>query len=149
MTKIAPRNAFYPHARVQSIPIGDSRTKQAFKKETDINHILRQSEKGLMVTHLNAHQGQYGDFIDAKDYHSSLNLIHAAQQSFMTIPAGVRSKFDNDPQKFLEFVQNPDNLDAMIKMGLSKGTLPIEPSSEGETTPETQPPATDAPAPPA
>ncbi len=146
MAEKAPRNTYFPHKRVQSIPSGKSRTKQSFQKETDINFILAQTEKGLLVTHVNQHEGNYGDFIDAQDYHTSLNLIHDAQASFLSIPASIRAKFDNDPAKFLEFAQNPDNSAELIEMGLAnepplyaEGTAPPpppDPAPEAPTAPE-------------
>lgn len=142
-----PRNVYFPHKRITSDPVGESRTKQSFKKETDINFILAQSEKGLMVTHVNAHQGDYGNFINATDYHTSLNLINAADRSFMTVPASVRAQFNNDPQQFLEFVQNPDNLDEMISLGLANAPRPDPDRPKPEGTPKPPPAADPAPDP--
>lgn len=145
----SPLNAYRPHKRVQSIPVGESRTKQAFKDETDINNILRKHEKGLLVDHLNEHQGNYGDFLDAPDYHTALNRIHEADTAFMTIPAEIRAKFENDPALFLDFVQNPDNLDEMREMGLAKRAIDqpdaiiVQPDTP--TPPEPDTPVPDAP----
>lgn len=148
MTSTTPRNHYFPHKRVFAPISGDSLTKQAHKDETDINHILRKAEKGLLVTHLNQHQGNYGNFIDAQDYHTSLNLIHEATDAFMSIPADVRAKFSNDPQEFLEFAQDPENIDAMREMGLAPPPTPEEEAlrEAAETAPETPPePVTEAP----
>lgn len=124
---IAPGNAFNPHDRVTADPVGKSRTKQAFKDEVDINEILRKHEKGLLTDHLNEHQGQYGDFIIAGDFHSHMNLIKEAENAFMTIPAEIRAKFNNDPAEFLAFAQDPEKLDEMRKMGLAPPDRPKTP----------------------
>lgn len=145
-----PRNVYHPHKRVQSIPTGPSRTKQAFAKETDINHILRQAEKGLLVTHVNAHQGQYGDFTTAPDYHSALNQIKDAQDMFSSIPADIRAQFHNDPAEFLDFAQNPENLAEMRDMGLAPPDRSTAVKLDGDpATPPADPPVAPAPAPPA
>jgi len=109
---------YHPHDRVQLDP-GPGRTKQSFAEESNINIIMRRYEKTGILDHFNTHQGDYGDFIGAQDYHTSMNLIREAGEAFMTIPAGVRAKFENDPARFLEFVQDPENLDEMVKMGLA------------------------------
>lgn len=147
MTEATARNVFYPHRRVTSDPIGPSRTKQSFKKETDINFILAQSEKGLLVTHLNAHQGSYGDFIAAPDYHTALNRIHDADAAFMTIPASIRARFNNDAAQFLAFAQDTDNLAEMREMGLASPQAPNA-STEAPPQPDPATPAPDAPAAP-
>ncbi len=146
-----PRSAYFPHKRVTSDPVGESRTKQSFKAETDINNILRQSDKGLLVTHLNAHEGSYGDFINAPDYHTALNRIHAADTAFMEIPAQIRARFNNDPAQFLDFVQEPDNLEEMREMGLApakRQQTPIltEPTSPGQEDADPAPDPAPAPA---
>ncbi len=105
---------------------GHSRTKQSFKDETDINLIMARHKASGVIDHLNTHQGDYGNFIGYQDYHTSLNQILEAEDAFLTIPAKTRSIFDNDPGKFLAFVQNPDNLDEMIELGLAP-PKPVKP----------------------
>lgn len=132
------------HNRVTSDPVGQSRTKQAFKDEVDINQILRKHEKGLTVEHLNRYQGQYGDFINAGDYHSDLNKIVEAEVAFLSIPAEIRAVFNNDPAQFLEFAQDPDNLDEMRNMGLAPPAPPLGRPDPLEGTPPV-PPVNDPP----
>jgi hypothetical protein len=51
---------------------------------------------------------------------------------FMSLPAKIRSRFQNDPGAFLDFVQNPENRDEMIELGLAKAQprAPVEPEAE-------------------
>ena len=105
--------------RVQTHPIGDSLAKQSFQKECDINNIMRKFEKTGQIPHLNTHTGGYGHYIGFEDYHTSLNKILAADEAFASLPAHVRTKFQNDPAQFLEFAQNPQNLPQMREMGLA------------------------------
>jgi len=116
------------HERVQMHPKGASLTKQAFKKECDINQIMKQYKKNGLLDHLNTHQGNYGSFIGYEDYHSSLNKILEAKDAFYTIPSDIRAKFDNDPSLFIKFAQDEKNYDQMVEMGLAH---PRSPSDEG------------------
>jgi len=94
-----------------------SRTQQHFKDETDINNILRQFNiTGQLPT--KAMSPRYGDFTGIGDYHSALNQVIAAETEFMTLPAQLRARFDNDPQELIEFLNNPENKDEAMKLGL-------------------------------
>lgn len=62
---------------------------------------------------------QFGDFeTEVSDYHSALELIRAADASFMSLPATVRSEFDNDAGKFVAFASDPANMEALAKLGV-------------------------------
>ncbi len=120
----------------QTHPRGVSLTKQSFKDDCDINVVMRKYEKSGLLTHLNQNQGDYSNFIDAPDYHTAMLAIRAAEENFMTIPAQIRSRFHNDAGNFLEFAQNPDNLEEMREMGLA----PMAPSEALPSDPEPTPP---------
>lgn len=111
---------FHPHDPVTLDASKDGRTKQSFAEESNINLIMKKYEKTGMLDHFNRFQGHYGSFIDAPDYHTSMNAIRAAGEMFMEIPATIRAKFDNDPAIFLAFVQDEANTEEMVKMGLAK-----------------------------
>ena len=36
----------------------------------------------------------------------------------MALPAQIRSRFENDPAKLIDFLDNSENLDEAIKLGL-------------------------------
>jgi len=94
-----------------------SRTQQHFKDETDINNILRQfNVTGLLPQ--KALSPRYGDFTGIGDYHGALNQVIAAEGEFMTLPAQLRARFNNDPQELIEFLNNPENKDEAQKLGL-------------------------------
>jgi len=96
-----------------------TRTQQHFKDETDINNILRQFNiTGQLPT--KAMSPRYGDFSGIGDYHSALNQVIAAEGEFMTLPAQLRARFDNDPQELIEFLNNPENKEEATKLGLLK-----------------------------
>lgn len=147
------RSAYYPHDRVQLTCLDKSRTKQSFEGETNINNIMRKYEKTGLIEHLNTHRGDYGNFLGYEDYHASLNRIRAAGESFMSLPPRIRTKFDNDPGKFMSFAQDPANLDELVEMGLAISRpgedAPAPPGSEPPADPSPEPPTPTPPADPA
>ena len=110
--------------RVQTVIEGDSMTEQSHKDACDIKNIMHKAEKTGMVAHIKHTQGQYLDLVNRPDYHESMNQITQAQSMFETIPAGVRAKFENNPQKWMDFVTNEDNRESMIEQGFPTDHLP-------------------------
>lgn len=119
----------------------DGKTRQEFKDECDINNIMSRYRKDGIVTHINVREPQYG-IVPAVDFHAAMNLVTDAQQTFETLDSSIRKKFGNSIENFLEFVENPDNTEAMEEMGLLTPSEPEEDPSEGQTAPpENEPPA--------
>jgi len=114
-----------------------SMTKQSHKEECDINNIIKQYQVTGIVAHISekAASGAYVDLPDPLDFQQSLNLVMEAQASFDSLPSSVRSRFENDPTRFLEFMQNPENQEEMISLGLAKDTRPAPAPSQPELTP--------------
>lgn len=111
-----------------------TKTQQQFKDETNILTIVeRFGLTGEMPQVL--HLPQYGDFTGIFDYQSAQNTIRFAQEQFMALPADLRARFHNDPQELLEFVENGDNKDEAIKLGLvEKPQVVVETQTAGEDT---------------
>lgn len=132
MSKTFQRSHFRPHKRVQytgevvDLKTGElvklpSMTKQEFKKECDINNIIKHFSVTGMFNHVNsrANQGAYQDLPDSVDFQESLNTIKAAETAFMSLPAKVRDRFGQDPGEFLAFMSDPANLEEIQKLGLT------------------------------
>ena len=60
----------------------------------------------------------YGDFVGVSDYRTAVDAIKKATDAFMEMPAGVRSRFENDPQLFMEFFSKDENRAEAEKLGL-------------------------------
>lgn len=109
--------------RVQKVFTDQSRTKQAFKRECDVNHIVKRFKVNLGVDFLDRYQGalggHFGDFTQVCDYRSALDRVMRADEVFMALPAKVRSRFQNDPALFLEFVEDPKNAQELVELGLA------------------------------
>jgi len=96
-----------------------SLTHQEFRDECDINNIMKRYERDRTLVHLNRYQGDYGDFSEVPSFQEAQHVIQAATEMFMTLPARVRAQFENDPSKFLNFAQDPANVDKMVELGLA------------------------------
>lgn len=107
-----------------------SLTKQSFKTECDINHILARHSMETLRMGQALNPGKFDDFTQVVDYPTALNAIMKAEDAFMTLPAKVRSRFNNDPQEFLEFATNVKNQDEWVTLGLATyrpGEAPTKP----------------------
>lgn len=94
-----------------------SRAQQQFKDECDINVICQRfGITGEMPQTLQT--PLQGDFTDVLDYQGALNLIRAADAGFMTLPADLRSRFQNDPGQMLDFLSDDGNRAEAEKLGL-------------------------------
>lgn len=96
-----------------------SKAIQSQADEADINVIVRRFGITGQLPSV-AVPPTYADFTDGvTDYREAMDLILAANRSFMALPAEVRKRFDNDAALFLDFAENPANLDELRKMGLA------------------------------
>lgn len=119
-----------------------SMTKQEFKRECDINNIIKQFQVTGMVQHINA-RAQAGAYIDLPsdlDFQNSVNIVARARDSFMSLPSKIRDRFGNDPAQFLAFVQNPANINEMYDLGLATRPRAPNPEPAPAPTPTPEPP---------
>jgi len=115
MTK--PRSAYGPKERVRIKFPAQGRTKQAFKKDCDINNIMAKYVKTGVITHGRTAKPEYG-FAPATDFHTAMNLITEAEQQFEGLPSKLRLRFKNDPAEFLSFCEDPNNRSEAALLGL-------------------------------
>lgn len=95
----------------------ETRAQQQFKDESDINTIVKRfGLTGELPDDFKAPVS--GDFTNIMDFQSAMNAIRAAEESFMEMPAEMRARFNNDPQRLIEFLDNGDNRDEALKMGI-------------------------------
>ncbi len=110
------KNASDDSAYVETM---ESLTVQSMAEDADINVIMhRYGITGKMPE--NPRVPQYGDFTGIKNYQEAMNAVLTAQENFMELPANVRSRFDNDPQKLMDFVTNDNNRAEAKALGLLK-----------------------------
>ena len=109
-----------------------SLAQQHMKDECDINVIVERFGVTGELPSVPV-SPQYGDFSGVTDYHSALNQINATMDDFMALPAKLRVRFDHDPVKLLEFLENDQNRDEAIQLGLIDGQPVVEPIVSSET----------------
>jgi len=99
-----------------------SLTKQSFRDECDINKIMQRFKKTMNADFLTRFagytSGEFGDFSNVGDYRSAIDQVTKANEVFMNLPAKVRSRFRNDAASFLDFCNDPRNVNEMVDLGL-------------------------------
>jgi phage internal scaffolding protein len=117
----------------------ESKTIQSQANDTDINVIMRKyAQTGLLPNVTNP--PTYGDFEGVEDYQSALHVVMEAQKAFNQLDADVRRKFNYDPGEFVEFAENPANVEEMRKWGLALPKTQPEPQGDDKGTPPSTPP---------
>lgn len=150
--KVKPRRPYDPTLRTSVIFSQPTMAKQSFKDESDINTIMRKYQSTGIIEHVQRVQGSYGDFSNVQGYQLSLNQVIAAQEAFDELPAMLRKRFGNDPAQLMTFLDDQDNLEEAIRLGLVEkpatppeaekpkkkpaGAAPQTPPSEGEAPAE-------------
>lgn len=126
--------------------------KQSFRDECNINILMASYRRTGVLTHLARGLPSYGDFTSSGDYHAACTQVLEAQTAFSELPSEIRTRFDNNPQKLLEFLEDPANREEGEQLGLFDPLPPEQttvsppetgapegksaPVSEGETPPE-------------
>jgi len=110
-------------------------TKQSFVEECDINTIVRRFLKtGELPDPVR--MPTYGDFTSVFDFHSAMNAVAQARESFEELPAEVRARFHNDPGEFVDFCSKEENLEEARKIGLVPASEIVEkPSGAAQGAP--------------
>lgn len=96
----------------------EHKAQQQFAEESDINFIAnRYGLTAEMPTLLQP--PTYADYEEVFDFQSANNIIVRAKNDFMQLPAKIRSRMNNDPGEYLAFMNDPDNTEEAIKLGLA------------------------------
>lgn len=94
-------------------------TQQHFKDECDINVIVdRYKVTGVLGDPLDTRTPVYGDFSSMPEFIDAQNIIARASEQFASLPSDVRKRFDNNPALMLEFLQDENNREEAVKLGL-------------------------------
>lgn len=95
-----------------------SLTHQSFRDECDVNNIVPPSFSGFFDSSM-ANPNDYFDVTLVSDYHTAINQVMYAQDSFDSLPAELRRRFNNDPGEYVNFFLDPANTDEAISLGLA------------------------------
>lgn len=111
----------------------ESLTEQEHLEEADINYVAERFMRTGMLPQI-LDLPEPGDFEGVFDFQTAMNQINHARDEFMSLPARVRSRFDNDPSKLLEFVHDRANYDEAVAMGFIPKKETTNETGTGSTT---------------
>lgn len=97
---------------------GESLTLQADAENADITLIMQKYAKTGIFNATIREGLQYGDISQLPDYHAAYNEIARANELFEALDAKIRSRFQNDPSKMIDFIADDSNYDEAVKLGL-------------------------------
>lgn len=115
--------AYGPKNRIKTNFSADSRTKQSFKDECDVNNIMARYVKTGLIDFTNRNEGRYGD-CTGQTFQAAMEIVASANSMFHELPARIRDRFMNEPKAFLDFVNNPNNEAEARELGLLKPKAP-------------------------
>ena len=103
-----------------TIITGKGLTEQTHERETDINWIVRDYAQTQLLKHVNKNEGSFDD-VSAVDFEQSMYKVAEMTSLFEGLPSKHKKYFENDPAKFLHYVQNPDNAEQIASFGIDLG----------------------------
>lgn len=122
---------------------GKGNTKQEFRKESDINYIMkRYAVTGQLPGGVVPHQGIFADVSTIGTFGDVLNRVKAAEEAFAGLPGKLRERFHNDPVELVEFLQDERNRPEAEKLGLVKvrvDQVEDRPGKDPEPKPDPKP----------
>lgn len=129
-------NKRYNRVRPEGIEFEDTgMTKPEFKESCDINFILAKYHNNGILPIMKS-PALFGDYSNALDFHQAQEIVRKAMEQFEELPSKLRDRFQNDPAQFLEFMEDGENHDEAVRLGLlPKPVVESTPVVE-ETTPE-------------
>lgn len=133
----------YARPVCDTVPVGESLTKQEFSEETDINVILRRYQQTGVFPVLDR-PASYGDFSSSEDYLSCMVRVRAAEEAFQALPAEIRDAVRNDPAELVDLVTDPARRAEAIRLGVlsapsssdSSSSTPVAPGPTESAAPD-------------
>lgn len=128
-------------------------TEQAHASDVKIQNIMKKYERTGIIEHNAQYGGEYANMVGALDFAEAQRVIADANSMFESVPATIRRDFDNNPAKFVDFMMNEKNREAIQDYGFQTDHLPEapeQPLGEPQAEPPTPPtgtPETPTPAP--
>jgi len=122
--------------KVVTINSEPTKTQQQFQEQCDVNNIMKKYRNVGEITHLARKAGTYADLTNVPDYQGALDTVLQATHAFSTLPAHVRKRFGNDPSELISFLQDKNNNEEAIKLGL-KEKPPVKNESNEIPAPKT------------
>lgn len=97
---------------------GKSKTDPSWAKDLEAQNVINKYMKTGQW--LGTPRGQYdpdGQLMNV-DLGSALAVVREATDAFNSLPSDLRARFGNSPEAYVSFIQNKENMDEAIKLGL-------------------------------
>lgn len=94
-----------------------SLTKQEFGRDCDINNIVAMYKKGRPMP-FTVTPGMFADVSEMGDYKTAVDVLMEAEILWRRLPLEVRQKAGGSPAAFLDYVNDPENAESLVDMGL-------------------------------
>lgn len=103
----------------ESDPKSVSRVQKHFQADSDINNIIAKYKKTGILGNpsLSGRKPMYGDFSDV-DFAATQRKIAMIRNAFGIMPEDIQKRFENNPDKLLEFLADDKNNEEAVKLGL-------------------------------
>lgn len=102
-----------------------SKTKQEFKDECDVNTIVDMYVRGAPLP-VQITKGQFVDVSELGDYKTAIDTVMQAEEVFNKMPKAIKEAVGNSVAGFLDFVNDPENEDQLVELGLVAAEEPAE-----------------------
>lgn len=125
-------------------PVGESLTIQSDAIDSDINVIVARFKGGEGIMPPPLDQADYYDTTGLPDLREIMDIQRDALAHFNALPARIRNRFRNSPAELWDFVQDPENIDEAIALGILTKRDPeptleeFQAMAEPEKTPKTK-----------
>jgi len=116
--------------------VGDSKTKQSFRDDCDINLIVKRHASTGIWENINPRVPTYGDNTLAVELQEAIHLVQAADDEFMALPPELRKAVNNDPVQLLQALAEQNATRELQEQGLpieNSVTETVTPAEETET----------------
>lgn len=119
--------------RLVSPPSGASLTQQQYKDECNPNNVIARYNKTGELHHIRTNQPMFVD-MTSLDFVEMREQVARIEENFMQLPAATRKHFKHDPKQLLAFLEDPQNREEGIKLGLINPSKAEEPSKPKESS---------------
>lgn len=118
------RNKFSPKKSVPLIQKLPSRAQEHYQNDQNVNHIMAKYRKTGDASLLLKVKTEYGTFENFEGLSKHVSKLARAEEAFAALPQSIQKQFNWQPGEMLEFIDDPKNKEAAIKMGLFTAPKP-------------------------
>ena len=106
-------------------------TEQSHKAMCDVNNIVAKYDKTGIITHVQKIEARFGD-VTGLEFRRAQDIYVNAQAMFDNLPANIKKRFNQNAGELLAFMENEENREEAIELGLIKRETPPEKDGLGE-----------------